>query len=156
MEQPTIFEDNFAGDTIPHRRQLLPVWAKIYCWIAMTIGILLSIGISWYIYYILENYGVALDLEPRRKFYFFVEYYYIVALGLAIFTVPLLLWLGKKWAIRFNWVLSALFLLPIILVQLRFPTETSSTLPILFLLPVWIAQFLVQKKWENTIVLPLQ
>lgn len=149
MEQATIFEDNFGADLIRHRRHLLPVWAKIYCWIAMISGLLISTGIIYYIYYILQNFGVSLDLNPRRKFYFYVEYYYIVAMGLVIFTVPFLLWLGKKWAIDVNWILSALFVLPVILVQLRYPTETSSTLPVFLLLPIWIAQFMVQKKWKR-------
>lgn len=150
MEQPTIFGNNFGANTIRHRRHLLPLWAKIYCWIAMILGIGLSIFIICYINYINEMFWVGLSTNPNIRFYFLVEYSYIVTLGLVIFTVPFLLWIGKKWAIRVNWFLSALFLLPIILVQIRYPSEISSTLPILLLLPIWIAQFLVQQKWENT------
>jgi hypothetical protein len=150
MEQPTIFEDNFGSEPTPHRRHLLPLWAKIYCWITMTAGILQSIGILWYINYIMKNFSLTLEMNPNEKIHFFIEYYYIVTLGLVIFTVPLLLWLGKKWAITFNWILSALFVLPAIFVQLHTPSETSGTLSIFILLPIWLVQIPIQKKWNRT------
>ncbi len=151
MEQPTIFEDNFGLKTIRHRRLLLPLWARIYCWIAMISGVTIAISILFYINYILENYSVSLDLNPNQKIAFFIEYFYVFLLGLVIFIVPFLLWMGKKWAIRFNWIVSALFTLPIVLVPLfRNNSEISSTLPILLLLPIWIAQALIQKDWETT------
>lgn len=96
-------------------------------------------------------YGISFSVNPTARIYFLLEHGATIVLGLVVFIVPLLLWLGKKWAIRINWILSGLFLLPIIIVLLlRSPSEMSSIVPIVLLLPIWVVQLLVQKKWETT------
>lgn len=41
MEQPSIFSEGFEQAFLPRRRQLMPGFLKVYCWIGMVLGALM-------------------------------------------------------------------------------------------------------------------
>ena len=133
-EQPVVFDETFNDKTNIRRRDRMPMGLKIYVWAGMVLGVLLFI--SPLILFMAYESGNTILLYPPE-----------IMLGSAIigsvlFTMTFLLWSEVKWAIRFNWVIIAIF----VFVGIRTFVLAG---PGLLLAPYGIWLFRIQKKWEK-------
>src|SRR4051812_697636 len=134
-EQPVIFDETFDDGANIRRREIMPVGLKMYVWVGMALGILFFM------------YPAISLLAYGTNEYSELEYSVPVMLGFAIlgivmFVMTFLLWNEVKWAIRFNWVVMALFFV------VGISTFTISFSGLLFA-PYWIWLYRIQKKWEQ-------
>lgn len=147
MEQPTIFEESFGTELLIRRRSLLPVFLKVYIWIGIVISILFFIAV-------LIGLGFSAAVLRRESV---AGWGYGIA-GLAsmaflfsgvIFSNTATLWFELKWAIRFNWVMGAIWGVLLLLGLFMRTTGIGSFLIVALTIPYWVMIYKIQYQWEN-------
>lgn len=144
-QQQVVFDETFYVGFNERRRNLMPTGLKIYVWLGMVFGALLAIT-TIFTFFNLNDAKVPMETSLTLL---------VVGLpfGIAIFTMTFLLWSEVKWAIKFNWVIGALWIL-LVLLGLGF-TPGQSLRCIIFsivFLPYWIWLYRIREKWETTFV----
>jgi hypothetical protein len=141
-EQLVVFDETFLAE---RRRAIMPLGLKIYVWIGIVFGAFVSIG-SLLMFLSLMSAKVP---QGNSLAVMAVS----LPFGIGIFMMTFLLWSEVKWAIKFNWVIGALWVLLVLLGSVFTPTESIRYIisAILFL-PYWIWLYRIQKKWESTAV----
>ena len=134
-EQPVVFDETFDDGTNIRRRDIMPVGLKMYVWVGMVLGVLFFMfpAISLLAYETVEGSQLEYKLAVMLGF---------AILGIVLFVMTFLLWNEVKWAIRFNWVVMALFFV----IGIKMFTISFSGL---LLAPYWIWLYRIQKKWEQ-------
>lgn len=145
MEQPTIFEDNFGTEFRIRRRSLLPVFLKVYIWIGFVVAVIFFLAILFALGFsqlILGEFGQN----------------YLVMAGLAgmaalfsaiIFSMTASLWFEVKWAIRYNWIMGAIWLVMLGVGFFTGGTKVSQVNGLVLTIPYWIMIYKIQYRWEQ-------
>jgi hypothetical protein len=148
-EQPSIFDEQFNVDVPVRRRQLLSPVLKVYIWIGMIVSGFLGLSVASTVF--LNIYSFS----ERR---FAAEGWGPVIVGCitgsiivaALFLMAFLVWKEVRWAIRFNWVVAALWTAFVASgVAISGTAILMLAAPSLILVPYWILLFRIQRKWEQ-------
>lgn len=142
-EQPVIFDETFDAGFNERRRAIMPLGLKIYVWIGMVFGAFFSIA-SLFVFVGLGSVTTSISSSLA-----------LIAIslpfGIVVFMMTFLLWTEVKWAIRFNWVFGALWVLLVILGFVLTPAQSLRyVVSAILFAPYWIWLFRIRKRWENT------
>ncbi|WPV67754.1 hypothetical protein [Chitinophaga sp. LS1] len=148
MEQPTIFEDNFGTEFRIRRRSLLPVFLKVYIWIGFVVAmisfvaILFALGFSQLILGAFgQNYLAMVGLVGMAALF-----------SAIIFSMTASLWFEVKWAIRYNWIMGAIWLVMLGVGFFTGDTKNSQINGLVLTIPYWIMIYKIQYRWEQEAV----
>ncbi|WP_440134805.1 hypothetical protein [Chitinophaga sancti] len=151
MEQSTIFEESFGTELLTRRRSLLPLFLKVYIWIGIVLScllfFLLLITLGTFAFLIgSNNYNTLgyLSLAGTTGLTFIFS-------GV-IFSNVATLWFELKWAIRFNWVMGAIWALLLLLGFFRRTAGMGEFLLVCLTIPYWVMIYKIQYQWENEAV----
>lgn len=147
-DQPSIFGDEFNGEIPVRRRKLLSTIVKIYIWLGMSaaclFALLLSVTLAMLVIWPSE--------DVRSSGWLPIVMASVVMMGgvIALFLMTFLVWREVKWAVKFNGVVAACWLL---FSAGCFAVYGFSVLvlfiPFFVFLPYWILLFRIQRKWEQ-------
>ena len=153
MEPQNVLDEQFIEFNTKRRRDLLPKWIRVFCWIFMVLGgisIISFIAGIFGINYKIEIYGLRSNapLSP---------------IGLLIFTVFIIkavaaygLWFEKNWAILLGFIDGTLGLILCLLATLILPhfvdgyTKVFSfRLEVIAIIPFMIKLTNIKSEWNN-------
>jgi len=159
MEQKqSIFDETFQNSGFPRRRRLLSKSLKVYIWVLMIIGgVLFGSMISYFLYMIPQLLSATRD-NPSQPLTMIVAQYLaglftLLITGGMMLLPPLLVWLERRWAIRFNRIIAVLWVVVLGLdVWLRGSESLFTLIPILMYCPYWLLLSRIQTDWEENAV----
>lgn len=147
-----VLDEHFKVASV-RRRDLLPLWIKIFCWIFMAFGLLIPVALFM---------GLS-GMEFSLSLYGIETYHPISGPGLliiALFTIKAVtgfgLWTERKWAINLAiadamagiaFCVFAMLLLPLFT---EGHLKISFRLELLLLIPYLIKLLKIKKVWEGT------
>lgn len=149
--------DEILGKEIKRRRELIPVWIKIFIWIFLFSGTLLPLGL------ILGSLGTSLSLS----LYGLSTNEPITIMGLTISLLFLIkaivglgLWTEKEWAVDIAIVDAIVGILICIVVMFFLPFINTGTeslisinfnfrLELLLLVPYLVKMYKIRKEWKE-------
>jgi len=156
MEQPSIFEEQFATAFQVRRRRLLPVFLKVYIWI----GFLILLGCLIALLFTIGA-GLLKHHHYKRRDSGWLEIVEL-SVGLGLITIFFMavagLWFEAKWAIRYNWVLGGiLFASFLFVIGISFNDWTGTdlselSLPWAVAIPYYVMLNKIQYRWEHVAV----
>jgi len=156
--QQSIFDETFHEYQHTRRRSLLNLMLKIYIWTLMVIGAFVCIGVSMISGNIFKQFP---DLTRRNAglsdyqlaSLVILQFVTMFLLGAMLFLPPLLVWLERKLAVRFNWLAVGFWILIAILnIVFRGREGLISLIPVMILVPYWIRLFMIQREWEQNAI----
>lgn len=150
MNQETILDTN---TTLKRRRELLPVWIKIFIWIFFIFGIFIPVGLVFAVLnkeFQLSLYGLETN-SPNSL------------LGLLLFLLFILkfitaygLWTERKWAIKLGKIdaILGIAICGFVMIVLPYIAEENTSdlnfrLELIPLIPYLIKMIRIQKEWEE-------
>ncbi|WP_073086371.1 hypothetical protein [Chitinophaga jiangningensis] len=140
MEQESIFGTEFP-DAYPRRRDLLPLVAKIYAWVAVVIGA----------FYLLATAGMFLISavpDPQGRPVTNGQILMAVMCSVVFFLISIPVLLGKKYAIIICNLLAFVFLAFDVIVFLIMSTALAPFILTIVFFPYWLMLRRIQRKWE--------
>jgi Na+/H+-translocating membrane pyrophosphatase len=154
-EQPSIFDESFDAAIAIRRRQLLPLFLKIYLLLMLIIGILMVIS-RIYTFYQMQAYYKAYGASWLFNYNALCL---MILKGLtihaAIIAMVICLWMEWKWAIRFSWgVLIGWLIMTITeyITDSGYHYDFYAGILALVLAPYYATLYQVQRRWEQEAV----
>lgn len=150
MHEETILDTNTP---LKRRRELLPIWIKIFIWMFLVFGLAVPVGIVFAILnkdFQLSLYGIETS-SPRSLIG-------ILLFGIFIlkFITALGLWTEKKWAVKLGKIdaILGITLCGIVMIILPFFGENgvfklNLRLELIALIPYLIKMNKLQREWEK-------
>ncbi|MBC9909770.1 hypothetical protein [Chitinophaga varians] len=146
-QQSTIFDESFDQIRTLRRRNLMPMWLKVYTWVTLGFGMLFSLLIFF------ESIS-DFDGLPKDNAGYLAGFVIAGILILAIYLTPaLLVWLEVKWAIWFNIIIAALWVITILTATIISGTDNLYVgVTIIYFIPFWAGLFPLRRKWTKEAV----
>jgi hypothetical protein len=149
MEQETIFDEQFDEEVFVRRRDIMPVWLKIYAWVWMIMGGVTFIQGIPKTYATIKAWLGAAAIEPNV----FSTLFTSVISGTILFFMGFSLWMEYKWAIWFNWTIAILLTGFTMFMAIRYGFYDALTAPSFWIcIPFWIMLFKIHKDWHQRAV----
>jgi len=158
QQTQSIFDDAFRNPQLPRRRSLLSNPLKVYLWVLMLVGAVFFTAMCvYFVYMIGELFFTEKKTSLQPAFVVIMQYVTglvsILVAGAMMFVPPLFIWLERKWAIRYNWLVVALWIgLLIFGIWLVGSDGTYVLIPIFIYCPYWLHLFKIQQDWEENAV----
>jgi hypothetical protein len=148
-----LLDDNLINKPFTRRREILPTWIKVFCWIFMIMGIFAPIGL------LLGIFGINFQFA----FYGMETNEPISIIGIILITLFLLkgisafgLWTEKDWAIKVGLIDAIIGILVCIYIMLIYPFiddkpgfTLSLRLELILLIPYFLKLNKIKNDWEN-------
>ncbi|NLR67980.1 hypothetical protein HGH92_26985 [Chitinophaga varians] len=143
-QQQTIFDKSFDEVHTLRRRQLMQPWLKLYTWITIGFGLLFS-------FLIFRESITAFKASPQDNAGYIVGFAIVGIIISAIYLAPaVLVWLEVKWAIWFNIVIAALWVVTIALGTIMSGTDSLYVgVTIIYFIPFWAGLFPLRRRWSK-------
>ena len=144
-----ILTDSFINDGIIRRKQLLPLWIKVFAWIFLIVGLLMPIILVLGI--IVHNFPTALYGIESNTLYS----------SAGIFVVVLFIFKGatafgllkqKNWAIKAgitDAIIGIIICCGVMVYQIIQPTQFMFRLELIALIPYLLKLKNIKHSWEN-------
>lgn len=146
MEQSTIFDKEFEEQISIRRRDLMPLWFRIYVWGGMIAGAALTILLIATICYLWRTEGT------NGTWITYLTYVLFMVLVLSFFLKHYLMWREAKQAITWNFIIGIVWFVIFQAVLWMNFMSWLVLFEILIPLPYWITLFRIKYKWEHVAV----
>jgi len=156
--QQSIFDQTFNDQQFIRRRSLLAPFLRIYTWVLLAIVSIILIVTLISLIDLVEglSYGNKVELGMTG----YVNWMLLVSgisgvigIALVFFLPPLLVWLERKWAIRYNWCAGGCWTILCILgIALNGLGAWLSIIPLLIFAPYWALLYNIRRDWEENAV----